>query len=102
MIVEFGTVTPPFRCRHMSSNALITWRVNGSPVGQFPDIRSASVNESGNIVHTLTVPDEPAYNGTVVECVAAFVDGTPTEVTPTATVIYTPTLPTSSIPCMYL
>ena len=24
--------------------------------------RSGSVNESGNIVHTLTVPDEPRYN----------------------------------------
>ena len=54
--VELGTATPPFRCHHTSSDAFITWRVNGSPLGQFPDIRSGSVNEDGNTAYTLTIP----------------------------------------------
>jgi hypothetical protein len=65
--------------------------VNGSSVGQFPDIRPGFVNESGNIVYTLTIPAEPQYNGTVVECVAVFLDGSPIEVTPAATIFFTPT-----------
>ena len=92
VIVELGMVPPPLRCRHMSLEAIIVWRVNNSSVGQFPDIRSGSVYESGSIVHTLTIPAEPQYNGTEVVCVAVFIDGlTPVEVTPAATIIFTPT-----------
>ena len=90
MIVELGTATPPFRCRHTSSDASINWRVNGSSVGRFPDIISGSLNEDGNRVDTLTIPAEPQYNGTVVECVAVFFDGSPTEVSPAATISFTP------------
>ena len=96
VVVELGAATPPLRCRHTSSEVVIFWTVNGSPSGDFPDIRSGSVNESGNIVHTLTVPAEPQYNGTEVVCLAVFFDGvTPTESTPAATIIflYTPTSP---------
>ena len=89
--VELGTETPPSRCRHISSDALINWLVNGLSLGQFPDIRSESVYEDGTIVHTLTIPAEPQYNGTVVECVAFFVDGSPIEVTPAAILLFTPT-----------
>ena len=95
MVVELGAATPPFRCRHTSSEVVIIWRVNGSPSRDFPNIRSGYVNESGNIVHTLTVPAEPQYNRTVVVCLAVFLDGSPTEVTPAATILllYTPTSP---------
>ena len=86
--VELGAPTPPCRCRHTSSDANTFWRVNGSPSGQFSDIRSGSVNESGTIVHTLTIPAEPQYNGTVVVCVGVFFDGSPTEVTPAATILF--------------
>ena len=77
MTAELGTAIPPSRCRHTSSDAHISWRVNGSSVARFSDIRPGFVNESGNIVHTLTIPAEPQYkyNGTVVECVAVFFDG---------------------------
>ena len=87
--VELGTATPPFRCHHTSSNAGIVWIVNGSSVGRFTDIRSGSVNEDGTIVHTLTIPAEPQYNGTVVECVAIFFDGSLPEVSPAATIFFT-------------
>ena len=91
MTVELGTATPPSRCRHTSLDVFITWRVNGSSFGRFPDIRSGSINEDGNIVYTLTIPAEPQYNGTVVECVAVFIDESPTEVSPPATIFITPT-----------
>ena len=89
MTVELGTETPPSRCRHTSSDANIAWLVNGSPSGQFPDIRSGSINENGNRVATLTIPAEPQYNGTVVECLAVFLDGSPIEVSPAATINFT-------------
>ena len=96
MTVKLGTVIPPSRCRHTSSSAFINWLVNGLPVGRFPDIRSGSVNEDGNIVYTLTIPAEPQYNGTVVECVAFFLDGSPPEVSSPATIIFF--TPTDSVP----
>ena len=91
MTVGLGTATPTCRCRHTSSDTFITWRVNGSALGDFPNIRSGSVHEDGNIVHTLTIPAEPQYNGTVVECVAFFHDESPIEVSPAATIFFTPT-----------
>ena len=94
--VELGTATPPYRCRHTSSGAIITWLVNNILLsGQFRDIRSLSINEDGIIVYTLTIPAEPQYNGTVVECVAIFLDGSPTEVSPAATLLL---IPTDSLP----
>ena len=89
-MVEVGTATPPFRCRHTSSDAIISWRVTGSSIGRFPDIRSGSVNEDGNRVDTLTIPAEPQYNGTVVECIAFFLTSQ-AEVSPAATIFFTPT-----------
>ena len=88
MTVELGTETPPFRCCHTSLDAFISWRVNGSPLGQFPDIRSGSINEDGTIVHTLIIPAEPQYNGTVVECVTVLFDGSLPEVSPAATIFF--------------
>ena len=87
--VELGTETPPFRCRHMISDASIIWRVNGSSRLWFPAIRFGSINESGNIVSTLTIPAESQYNETVVECVAVLFNGSPPEVSPPATIIFT-------------
>jgi hypothetical protein len=66
--------------------------VNGLPLAQFPGIISGSVNESGKIVHTLTIPAEPQYNGTVVECLAVFFNGSPNEVSPAAKIFFTPTV----------
>ena len=83
VVVELGTLLPALlRYRHTLSEAIIGWLVNGSSVGQFPDIRSGFINESGNIVSTLIIPAELQYNGTVVECLALYLDGTPSERAP--------------------
>ena len=96
--VELGTPPPPLRCHHTSLEALITWRVNGSLVGQFSDIRSGSINENGNIVYTLTIPAELQYNGTEVVCLAVFLDGSPTERTPAATILLFTTISPTIVP----
>ena len=76
-----------FRCRHLSTEADITWRVNGSSVRQFPDITTGSTNNNGAIVNILTIPATLDYNGTQAVCVAFFVNGSPPEVTPPAMLI---------------
>ena len=95
--VELGTPPPPLRCRHTSSEAIITWSVNGSPLGLFPHIRDGSIIENGSRVDTLTIPAELQYNGTVVECLALFLDGSPTERTPIATILFTTTNSPTSV-----
>ena len=72
--INSGTVHV-FRCRHLSINAFINWRVNGSPAGQFYDIIVDSVGEDGAIVNTLSIPVKPKYNGTEVVCIAYFLNG---------------------------
>ena len=63
-----------FRCRHASSEATITWLVNGPSVVQLPDIRLVFVNENGNIVYTLTIPAEPTVQWNR-GCVPGFLPG---------------------------
>ena len=75
-----------FRCHHSTAD-VIAWRVNGSSVGRNPptDITpSTNRDDDDNLVYTLTIIARPEYNGTVVECVAVFLDGSSTEVSPTA------------------
>ena len=76
-----------FRCRHKSADSL-GWRVNGSQVQQFPDINTTSIRENAALLSTLTIPARSQYNKTMVECLA-FLDGSPTERTPPATLILT-------------
>ena len=64
------------RCRHLSTEAAVTWWVNGSPAGQFPDIIMRSIIDDGTLVNTLTIPSIPQYNGAEVVCVV-FIDGSP-------------------------
>ena len=91
VMVELGMTTPPFRCRHNSSEAITYWRVNGSmvPSRQFPDIRSGFVIGNGTKVYTLNIPARSDYNGTEVVCLAVYLDGSPIERTPPATLIFT-------------
>ena len=89
MIELDGVEQAVCRCRHRSPDAIIGWRVNGSSLGQFPDITTGSINENGSLVYTLTIPARSDYSGMVVVCLALFTDGSPTESTPPATVIFT-------------
>ena len=89
-IIELGSkIQVMCRCRHMSPEAVIGWRVNGSSVGQFPNITTSSNDENGARVYSLTIPARSEYNMTEVVCQALFTDGSPTESTPPATLIFT-------------
>ena len=63
-----------FYCQHLTSDA-ITWRVNGKLLNRInlPDI-TISINGT---IRSLSIGTLPEYNGTTVECVALFIDGTP-------------------------
>ena len=78
-----------FRCRHRSMEAFITWLVNGSSSGKFPDIIAGSISDNGNIVSTLMIPARSEYNGTEVVCKAFFLNGSPPESTFTVLLIVT-------------
>ena len=64
-----------FRCRHQSINAFINWRLNGLPAGHFLGTIVGSVRENSTIVSTISIPVRMEYNGTEVECLANFVNG---------------------------
>ena len=72
-----------FRCRHISPDATIGWRVNGSSIGLFPNITTSSLRERDILVYTLTIPARSEYNGLGVVCLAVLMDGSH-EVTPLA------------------
>ena len=86
--LPFGSeIQAVFRCRHSTADT-IGWIVNGSSVGQNPSpdiIPSTITDDDGTLVHTLTIIARPEYNGTEVECVAVFFDGSPKEDTPSVT-----------------
>ena len=62
-----------FRCQHSTADA-ISWRVNGRPVREFPNITVAPIS---TLESTLTIPVRAEYNGTEVVCVALFIGGSP-------------------------
>lgn len=70
-----------FRCRHPNAY-VVGWNVNGSGIGQTPSLDitpGTDRDDNGTLVNTLTIIARPQYNGTVVECVAIFIDGTSEE-----------------------
>ena len=70
-----------FRCRHSTADA-ISWKVNGLPVQEFPNITISLSSQ----LYTLTIPARLEYNGTEVVCVALFIGGSlPDEETTPAT-----------------
>ena len=80
-----------FRCQHPSADT-IRWRVNSTLIGRNspPDvIRGTILDEDNTLVDTLTIVVRVRYNGTVVECVARFDDGTPEEQTEPAVLLGT-------------
>ena len=76
-----------FRCRHLTADS-IAWTVNGSSARQFrPDISTDTIDENGIQVDVLIIPIRREYNGTEVVCVALFIDGSPPDESPPATLI---------------
>ena len=80
-----------FRCSHQTAD-IISWRVNGTSLSQtsvdIPGITAEITHqENNNVLNTLTILGPPEYNGTVVECVAIFFDGSPIESTSAAILI---------------
>ena len=62
-----------FRCRHMSVDHYIQWRVDGMPVGLDapPEINPGfERDENGNIIDTLNITATPDYNNSEVVCVS--------------------------------
>ena len=78
-----------FRCCHQCIETVISWHVNGSSSRFYPDVVDNFVRDSnGTRVDTLTIPAIPVYNRTEVVC-RATLEGSPLEVTPSATLIIT-------------
>ena len=75
--VEQGTAT--FQCRHPLAVS-IGWRVNATlqNVANLPNISTATPND----VTILSIATLLAYNGTTVECIATFIDGSSPQFTP--------------------
>lgn len=72
-----------FRCRHPTADT-IRWRVDDAFLGRNPppDITPRTErNDEGILVDVLTIVARAQYNGTKVECVAQFDNGTPDEQT---------------------
>ena len=72
--VEQGTAT--FQCQHPLAVA-IGWRVNGIllNVAALPNVSTASFGTPNGITTILSIGSLLENNGTIVECIAAFFDG---------------------------
>ena len=66
-----------FRCQHSEAD-FIGWRVNNVSVRNSP-LPGVSQSQAGTALTILALPE---YNGTVVECVALFLDGSQPEYSP--------------------
>ena len=60
-----------FYCQHTTAN-VITWRINGTSLGDFPEGVSSAIISGG--IFTLMIAALPDYNLTVIECEALFSD----------------------------
>ena len=79
--VEQGIAT--FQCQHSLAVA-IGWRVNGTLLNtvNFQNISATSVSgHNGVSTHILSIGTPLKYNGTAIECIATFIDGSPPQVT---------------------
>ena len=86
MLLLESEIRATFRCSHRS-NVIFGWLVNGLPSGDFPGAEEVNTNENGTSlkVSTITIPAIEENNGTVVMCLAIFIDGPANEETPSVT-----------------
>ena len=73
-----------FYCQHLSSFG-ITWLVNGTSLNR---INSTNISTfSSDTLHSLSIGTLLEYNGTTVQCVATFLDGSSPIFAPTVTLL---------------
>ena len=79
--VEQGTAT--FQCQHPLV-VVIAWRVNGILVNMaaLPNVSVTSVATPNGVTTILSIGNLLDNNGTTVECVATFIDGSSPQFTP--------------------
>ena len=98
--VEQGTAT--FQCHHPLAD-VISWRVNGISlsIAALPNVSTASVVTPNGVAVILSVGTLLDYNGTTVECIATFIDGSPPQLTtPVVLLIQGTTTIVMSIPTL--
>ena len=78
--VEQGTAT--FRCQHSFADD-INWLVNGTSLNRVhsPDVYSSVQFQGSVTTYTLSIGTLVEYNETTIECVAIFLDGSPSLLT---------------------
>ena len=71
-----------FSCQHNSAD-IIGWLVNGTALHGYDSVATTCIIPlpHGAPLNNLKIRTDPAYNNTVVICVAIFFDGTPREMT---------------------
>ena len=75
MAVEQGTAT--FQCQHPLAVS-IGWRVNGTLLimaAALLNVSTTSVGTPNGVTTILSIGTLLDYNGTIVECIAVFIDG---------------------------
>ena len=81
MAVEQGTAT--FQCQHPLA-VVIGWRVNGISlsIAALPNVSVTSVETPSGVTTILSIRTLLDNNGTTVECIALFIDGSSPQFTP--------------------
>ena len=72
-----------FRCQHTVAH-IVYWRFDGNTVGSHPPsgISRSTSEERDSTVLILMVSGNHEYNGSMIECVAAFLNGSSEETNP--------------------
>ena len=78
--VEQGTAT--FQCQHPLA-VVIGWRVNGIPLSTsaLPNVSVTSIGSPNGVTTILSIGTLLDNNGTTVECIAVFIDGSSPQLT---------------------
>lgn len=78
--------TALFHCRHPTAD-IIGWRINGTSPSSFNFPVSDVVSSIEGEKHTLSINARSIYNGSIVECVAIFLDGQQQQISTAAVLI---------------
>ena len=84
--VEQGTAT--FQCQHPLADG-ISWHLNGTSLNRasLANVSTDSQSQGSAVTYTLSIGTLIEYSQTTVECVAAFIDGSPSQFTEPVTLL---------------